>query len=213
MSILKAGLLMYLIHRCTRQYSRLAPPVSPLSQIRAPEFQAAAVLLSTSFVQTLQRACCFRAEGASAQYCTGRNLHNHTNGKTEKNRRNALQASRPTIFGLVYYPVHATLNEWNTYTRLIRRYFKYCECSMSGITHRFHSDDIVDLQRWHQEADQKPKDMITKDLRSMQRQMELHSQSLSQMVIMAISMFQILNSRRPIPEAINIRRLKYIALV
>jgi hypothetical protein len=59
-----------------------------------------------------------------------------------------LQASRPTILGLAYYPVHIILNEWNTYTQLIRRYFKYYEYSMSDITHRFHSDDIVDLQQW-----------------------------------------------------------------
>jgi Mg2+ and Co2+ transporter CorA len=47
----------------------------------------------------------------------------------------------------------------------------------------------------------------------MQRQLELYSQSFDQIVTVATSMIQILDSRRSIREAINAKRLADIALV
>ncbi|KAG5751471.1 hypothetical protein H9Q69_013919 [Fusarium xylarioides] len=146
-----------------------------------------------------------------------------------------LNLNSPSILSLAYYPVRIILGEWNLYSHLISRYFKYYEYSMNDIAHRLHNDDIIDLQRWRrrskqsqhklialaefidywldQEPDQKEWKLVIKDIRYMQRQLELYSQSFDQIVTVATSMIQILDSRRSIREAINAKRLTYIALV
>jgi Mg2+ and Co2+ transporter CorA len=106
---------------------------------------------------------------------------------------------------------------------------------MNDIAHRLHNDDIIDLQRWRrrsqqsqqkltvlaefidfwQEEEQQKKrwSLVIKDIRHLQRQMELYSLYLEQMVTMSTSMIQILDSRRSIGEAVHVRRLTYVALI
>ncbi|CVL07282.1 uncharacterized protein FMAN_15370 [Fusarium mangiferae] len=140
-----------------------------------------------------------------------------------------------TILGLAYYPVRIILNEWNVYTSLVSRYSKYYEYSISDIAYRLHNDDIIDLQRWRRRSQQsqhkltalvdfinfhleeEPKQkrwtLVLQDIRYLQRQIEIYSMSLEQMLAVATSMVQILDSRRSIVEALHIKRLTYVALV
>lgn len=146
-----------------------------------------------------------------------------------------LQREPITILGLAYYPVRIILNEWNMYTGLVSRYSKYYEYSINDITNRFHNEDIIDLQRWRRRSqqsqhkltalsdfisfqlDQEPKQkrwtQVLQDIRYLQRQIEIYSMSLEQMLTVATSMVQILDSRRSITEALHIKRLTYVALV
>jgi Mg2+ and Co2+ transporter CorA len=140
-----------------------------------------------------------------------------------------------TILSLAYYPVRIILNEWNIYTSLVSRYSKYYEYSISDITHTLHNDDIIDLQRWRRRSqrsqhkltalsdfisfqlDEEPKQkrwtQVLQDIRYLQRQIEIYSMSLEQMLTVATSMVQIFDSRRSITEALHIKRLTYVALV
>ncbi|RSL75565.1 hypothetical protein CEP51_010757 [Fusarium floridanum] len=139
------------------------------------------------------------------------------------------QASSPSILGLGYYPIRIVLAEWNLYMHLISRYSKYYEYSIQDITNRLHDNDIIDLQRWRRrskqsrhkltilaefvdywmqhEDDKETWNLVLKDINYLQQQLQCYNQSLEQMVAMATSMVQLLDSRRSILEAINVRRL------
>ncbi|KAH6963268.1 hypothetical protein DER45DRAFT_582771 [Fusarium avenaceum] len=134
-----------------------------------------------------------------------------------------IQHEPVTILGLAYYPVRIILNEWNMYTSLVSRYSK------------LHNEDVIDLQRWRRRSQQsqhkltalsdfinfqldgEPKErrwtQVLQDIRYLQRQIEIYSMSLEQMLAVATSMVQILDSRRSITEALHIKRLTYVALV
>uniref|UniRef100_A0A8H7K3L3 Uncharacterized protein n=1 Tax=Bionectria ochroleuca TaxID=29856 RepID=A0A8H7K3L3_BIOOC len=55
--------------------------------------------------------------------------------------------------------------------------------------------------------------MLLKDIQYIQKQLDDYSRSLEQMLTVATSMVQLLDSRRSILEAVSVRRLTYIALV
>ncbi|KAM0426010.1 hypothetical protein ACHAPT_008639 [Fusarium lateritium] len=149
-----------------------------------------------------------------------------------------LDLSQPTVLALSYYPVRIVLGEWNLYIHLTSRYFKYYEYSINDIGNVLRKKtviDITDLQRWRRrskqsqyklalladfiehwldnEANKKPWLMIGKDIQHVQRQMELFSQSLEQMITVATSMVQLVDSRLSIQEAVSVRGLTYIALL
>lgn len=144
----------------------------------------------------------------------------------------------PTMLSLSYYPTRIVLAEWKMYTHLMNRYFKYYEYTLRDIEQRLHDSDIVDLQRWrrrgmqsrhkltlltefidywlqqeHQESDRKPWSLVQRDIQHLQSNLEHYSRSLEQMVPIATSMVQLLDSRRGILEASHVGRLTFIALV
>ncbi|KAH7156085.1 hypothetical protein EDB81DRAFT_880418 [Dactylonectria macrodidyma] len=140
----------------------------------------------------------------------------------------------PTILDVGYYPVRLVLSEWSVYTILISRYFKYYEYSLNDMAHRLHDDDIIDLQRWRRRSKQsqqklsvlaafisywmpqqqhQPWAVVLDDVHHVRQQLKYYSQSLEQIVMVATSMVQLFDSRRSILEAVNVRRLTYIALV
>lgn len=142
--------------------------------------------------------------------------------------------AKPTILGVGYYPVRIVLSEWSVYTLLISRYFKYYEYSLQDMTNRLHDNDIVDLQRWRRRSKQSQNklsmlakfidygtqreggqhwEMVLNDIQHVRQQLVYYSQSLEQIVMVATSMVQLFDSRRSILEAINVRRLTYIALI
>lgn len=145
------------------------------------------------------------------------------------------QAASTGILSLGYYPIRIVVAEWNFYTHLTSRYSKYYEYSLRDITSRLHDNDLVDLQRWRRrsrqsrhklallvefvdswmqhEDDKETWNMILKDINYLRQQLQDYGQSLEQMVTVATSMVQLLDSRRSILEAVNVRRLTYIALV
>lgn len=62
------------------------------------------------------------------------------------------QATDPTILSLGYYPVRRVLADWNLYTYLMSRYFKFYEFALHDIENRLHNSDIIDLQRWRRRS-------------------------------------------------------------
>ncbi|CAG9952005.1 unnamed protein product [Clonostachys rosea f. rosea IK726] len=140
----------------------------------------------------------------------------------------------PQILSISYYALRVSLSEWLLYTLLISRYCKHYEYSLNDISTRLHDDDIIDLQRWRrrtkqsrqkleilahfieywgQGVDTQAGNMILKDIQYIQKQLDDYSRSLEQMLTVATSMVQLLDSRRSILEAVSVRRLTYIALV
>lgn len=145
------------------------------------------------------------------------------------------KVAEPSILSLGYYPIRIVLAEWILYMHLMSRYFKYYEYSLRDIENRLHDSDIIDLQRWrrrsmqsrqklillsefvdywlHQEADKQPWNLVLKDIKYMLSQLEHYNRSLEHMVPVAMSMVQLLDSRRRMLEAANVSRLTFIALV
>ncbi|KXX83342.1 Zinc transport protein ZntB [Madurella mycetomatis] len=143
--------------------------------------------------------------------------------------------TQPSILSLGYYPMRIFLAEWVTYIHLLSRYFKYYEYSLHDIQHRLHDSDIVDLQRWRRrsmqsqqklrflamfidywsqkETNKQPWDMVQKDISHVLSQLEHYSRSLEQMIPVATSMAQILDSQRAMLQTANVSRLTFIALV
>lgn len=143
--------------------------------------------------------------------------------------------AEPSILSLGYYPIRMVLAEWILYTLLMSRYLKYYEYTLHDIENRLHDSDIIDLQRWRrrsmqsrqklillsefidywlqQESNKQPWDFILKDIKHVSSQLEHYSRSLENMVPVATSMVQLLDSRRSIQEAANVSRLTFIALV
>ncbi|KAK4663970.1 uncharacterized protein QC763_501220 [Podospora pseudopauciseta] len=143
--------------------------------------------------------------------------------------------AEPSILSLGYYPIRMVLAEWILYTLLMSRYLKYYEYTLHDIENRLHDSDIIDLQRWRrrsmqsrhklillsefidywlqQESKKQPWDFILKDIKHVSSQLEHYSRSLENMVPVATSMVQLLDSRRSIQEAANVSRLTFIALV
>jgi len=136
------------------------------------------------------------------------------------------------VLNFAYYPIRITLSEWNLYMHLISRYSKHYEYSLQDITSRLHGEDIIDLQRWRRRLKQSRHKlalvaefveqndngeiawkMVLKDIKYLQTQFQDYGQSFEQMVTVATTMIQLLDSRRSILEAVNVRRLTYIALV
>lgn len=137
-----------------------------------------------------------------------------------------------SIMNFAYYPIRIVLSEWNLYMHLISRFSKHYEYSLQDITSRLHGEDIVDLQRWRRRLKQSRHKlsivsefveqhndgetawkMVLKDINYLQSQLQDYGQSLEQMVTVATTMIQLLDSRRSILEAVSVRRLTYIALV
>ncbi|CAG9986826.1 unnamed protein product [Clonostachys byssicola] len=140
----------------------------------------------------------------------------------------------PQILSISYYALRVSLSEWLLYTLLISRYCKHYEYSLNDISTRLHDDDIIDLQRWRrrtkqsrqkleilahfieywgQGLDKQAGNIMLKDIQYIQKQLDDYSRSLEQMLTVATSMVQLLDSRRAILEAVSVRRLTYIALI
>ena len=152
-----------------------------------------------------------------------------------RNNPPGFTATQPSILSLGYYPMRIILAEWIIYTNLMSRYFKYYEYSLHGIQARPHDSDIVDLQRWRRrsmqsqhklsllaefisywlekEANKQPWDMVLKDIDYVLSKLRYYSNLLEQMIPLATSMVQLLDSQFSTLEAANVRRLTYIALV
>ncbi|KAF5240680.1 hypothetical protein FAUST_4206 [Fusarium austroamericanum] len=152
-------------------------------------------------------------------------------------RPQGLTNSPMSMLHLVYYPIRITLAHWNSYIHLISRYSKNYEYSLQDISSRLYSSDITDLQRWRRRIRQSRHKLtllaefckfwisqegvdsnkttwnsFLRDIDYLQYQLQDYNQSLEQMVTVATSMVQLLDSRQSIFEAVSVRRLTYLAL-
>jgi len=152
-----------------------------------------------------------------------------------RNQPPGFTAGQPSILSFGYYPMRIVLAEWVLYMHVTSRYFKHYEYSLHDIQNRLHDSDIVDLQRWRrriiqsqhklkllaefidywsqQEANKQPWVVMLKDINYVLSQLGYYGHSLEQMIPVATSMVQLLDSRRSLLEAVSISRLTYIALV
>ncbi|CAI4218905.1 unnamed protein product [Parascedosporium putredinis] len=143
--------------------------------------------------------------------------------------------SQPSILSLGYYPMRIGLAEWMLYANLMSRYVKYYEYALHDVRGQLDGNDIADLQRWrrrskqsldklallnsfidhwvHGEAEQQLWDTVQKDILHVHSQLAYFGQSFDQMVLAATSIARMLDSRRSILDAANIKRLSHIALV
>jgi len=149
-----------------------------------------------------------------------------------------LQVCSPSILSLAYYPLRIALAEWMLYCFLMSGYVKYYEYTFKNVQQRIGSaedQDFMELHRWrrrnkqslhklqiledfvkHWRKDAVPcveTDHLLQDIRYIADQIGNYSQSLETKGPIITTMIQILDSRRSIEEAINVRHLTYIAMV
>ncbi|RSL69284.1 hypothetical protein CEP53_002285 [Fusarium sp. AF-6] len=153
----------------------------------------------------------------------------------ETQRPPGFRVNSPSILSVGYYPVRIVLSEWSFYTYFTSRCSKYDEYSIHNKAGQLRDEDIAHLQRWRRrgkrgqqrldmlsevidfhlqyENEKEPWALILKDVNWLRKQLQEYCESLEQMVAVATSIVQLLDSRRSILEAINMRRLTYIAMV
>ncbi|KAL8367189.1 hypothetical protein RB599_010272 [Gaeumannomyces hyphopodioides] len=127
---------------------------------------------------------------------------------------NSMQPS--SILTLGYYPIRIALAEWVLYMHLTSRYVKFYEYTLRDVHNRLHDSDLQEQRQgnWDDiDKQQQPWDLVLKDIGFLQSQLMDHSHSLEQMIPVATSMVQLLDSRQSIAQSANITRLTYIALV
>jgi hypothetical protein len=146
-----------------------------------------------------------------------------------------LDLTSPSVLSIGYYPIYITLSEWNIYNFLISRCSKHYQYSDQLKAGRLHDELLLDLQRWKRRSRSShrklnilrdvisshilPSDYaavwnsVLNDINYLRDQLHDYSQSLEQMVMVATSLIQLLDSRRSILEAINTKRLTFLALV
>ncbi|OAG37291.1 hypothetical protein AYO21_08476 [Fonsecaea monophora] len=148
--------------------------------------------------------------------------------------------AKPSVLDLAYYPLRIVVGEWMLYSQVMARYLAHYEYSFKDIelVLRGERDDMIELQKWRHRAIQSqfkiqstrrfvayclarspaekergPWDLILNDLDHLSTKIEVYGQSMERMVSVVTSMFQLIDSRRSIAEAINVRRLTIVALV
>ncbi|KAK6349130.1 hypothetical protein TWF730_009886 [Orbilia blumenaviensis] len=154
-----------------------------------------------------------------------------------------LEGDRLCILDLAYYPVRTVIGEWMLYTQVLGRYIGHYECSFidtKAVPHNVHeNNDMADVRRWRHRVIQTrsmiqstrqfikyrleqlkpakpergPWDLVLRDLDYLSSRIEFQGLSLESLVPVVTSVYQLLDSRRSIAEAVNVRRLTIIALI
>lgn len=146
-----------------------------------------------------------------------------------------LDLTSPSLLSVGYYPIYITLSEWSIHNYLMRRCSKHYQYSHQLKTGRLHDEVLLDLQRWKRRSrsshrkldilrdvvsshilpsdDAKVWNGVLKDVTCLRDELHDYSQSLEQMFMVATALVQLLDSRRSILEAINTKRLTFLALV
>ncbi|UPK99900.1 hypothetical protein LCI18_010835 [Fusarium solani-melongenae] len=141
----------------------------------------------------------------------------------------------PSILSVGYYPIRIVLSEWSFYAHLTSRCSKYDQYSITNKPGQLRDEDLAYLQRWRRrskrgkqrldilvevinfrmqyEDEKEPWGLILKDVNWIRKLLQEYCESLEQMVTVATSMVQLLDSRRSMLEAVNMRRLTYIAMI
>ncbi|KAI0095672.1 hypothetical protein GGR51DRAFT_544834 [Nemania sp. FL0031] len=144
------------------------------------------------------------------------------------------------ILDLAYCPMRIVVGEWMLYSQVMSRYLAHYEYSFKNMESVLEGgkDDIMELQKWRHRAVQsqfKIKstkhfiaqrlsekramtdcgmwDLILKDLDHLSTEIGGYGESLERTIPVVTSVLQLLDSRRSIAEAINVRRLTIIALI
>ncbi|KAK7751001.1 hypothetical protein SLS62_006986 [Diatrype stigma] len=156
-------------------------------------------------------------------------------------RQIAINRSCCSVLSRTFDQGWIVIGEWMLYSQVMGRYLVKYEYSFKNIESVLHgvNDDIIELQKWRHRAIQSqykiqsarqfiahrlteekrdythsgPWDLILKDLDHLSNKIEYYGQSLERMIPVVTSMVQLLDSRRSIAEAVNVRRLTIIALV
>lgn len=149
-----------------------------------------------------------------------------------------LQVRSPSVLSLAYYPLRIALSEWMLYCFLMSGYVKYYEYTFKNIHQRIDSaedQDFMELHRWRRRSKQSmyklqllegfvkhwrtnaapcaEMDHLLQDIQHVKDQIGIYSKSLETKGSIITTMIQILDSRRSIEEAANVRHLTYAALV
>ncbi|CAI7628987.1 unnamed protein product [Penicillium pancosmium] len=143
----------------------------------------------------------------------------------------------PCILSLIYYPFKLVVAEWMLYSWLMGRYVKFYEYSFQTAQSRgdhFEHADIPELHRWRRRSQQSlhklrmmryfveywgemsPKSIwhqLVLDFQHLEEQINQHARSLETLNPMNTSLVQLIDSRKSISQAEDVKRLSFIALV
>jgi Mg2+ and Co2+ transporter CorA len=148
-------------------------------------------------------------------------------------------ASRPGILSLAYYPLRVAVAEWMLYALLMGRYVKFYEYTFETARERMSQVEqhVLELHRWRRRSKQslhklqittgfvehwrsretqQPNeawDLLLADLRHVSSQIDQHAALLEALNPIITSLVQLMDSRRSLAEAVDVKRLTYIALV
>lgn len=140
------------------------------------------------------------------------------------------------VLSLSYYPIRIALGHWMLYTHLMSRFVKHYEFPLSGLQAQSSGLDIHDLQCWRRRSKQclRKLDLLSdfidnwaprneeasnfwqpvhRDIDFISAEITKYNHSLEGAVPLATSVVQLHESRQSIAEAVNVRRLTYIALI
>ncbi|KAJ9269113.1 hypothetical protein DTO212C5_4796 [Paecilomyces variotii] len=143
----------------------------------------------------------------------------------------------PSILSLFYYPVKVVAAEWIVYSLLMGRYVKFYEYSFhtaqSRVSHFEHAD-VLELHRWRRRSQQSLHKLrmtryfveywgekepttiwhqLVLDFKHLEEQIEQHARSLEVLSPINTSLVQLIDSRKSISQAEDVKRLSFVALV
>ncbi|RAH47403.1 uncharacterized protein BO95DRAFT_441227 [Aspergillus brunneoviolaceus CBS 621.78] len=150
-------------------------------------------------------------------------------------------ADDPDILSLVYYPIKIVLAEWMLYGLVMGRYVKFYEYSLQAArpwASHFEQADVLELHRWRRRSQQSLhkirmmrrfvehwgerhppappgtwQHLLVGDLQHLEQQIELHARALEILNPINTALVQLLDSRKSISQAEDVKRLSLVALV
>lgn len=140
------------------------------------------------------------------------------------------------MLSLSFHPLRIALKEWMMYSITMDRYVKHYEYSFQNVTLALHCTDVAaELQTWRRrvfqslqklsaiqtfveywntkEDNPEPGAWLMKDIQHISQTICVHSRSLENVILMATSMAQLINTRQSMMEASHVKQLTYVALV
>ncbi|KAI1652728.1 hypothetical protein F4813DRAFT_300727 [Daldinia decipiens] len=147
----------------------------------------------------------------------------------------SFQLACPTLLSLAYCPLRMTIGEWMLYSQVLGRFMKRYEYSFRNNELQLDQDEMMDLHKWRHrimqsrfkleltrnfvsyhsgvETKREAWTFVLTDLDHLSRKIEQYGLCLEQMIPVAASMTQLLDSRRSLMESVGVKRLTYVALV
>ncbi|KAI1330472.1 hypothetical protein F5Y16DRAFT_18533 [Xylariaceae sp. FL0255] len=148
---------------------------------------------------------------------------------------------QPSIISLGYYALRTIAAEWMLYVRLLNSYLKHYEYSFHHTARQPIEADLDDLQRWRRRCKQSSHKLrlvelfldqqlsnlqlaksgrkvnqyavLRDDFRYLASEVDLSCRYLELILPMAGTIVQLVDTRRSIKEAINVRYLTYVGLI
>lgn len=203
-------------------------PLVPSNDVPCKEFHRSFTLDELpSYASFLLSSCEYKCSQNTMQERITRSFRYHPPG---------FERAEPTIMSLTYNPIRLAAAEWVGHTKLMFQYLKHYDFSRptKETEIRFNESNIYTLNKWHylscislsrlkhlagfvtywsSSSDEQAYVMLLKDIEDLSLQTKDLIQALEHKMQVITSMIQLLDTRRSITEAVNVKRVTYIALV